>query len=371
MSMWRIIIGLMLSAFVGGLIYISFRAARFKTAERVSRGRRWLARLLCFGMFAALTALMWIVWNMMNAVVCMIHLILFWLLCDLAAFIVSKIRHIRPKRYRSGAAAIILCAVWLVGGWFSAHHVWTTTYTLTTDKLEENMRIVQISDAHIGATFHVDGFLAHVEKVNALEPDLVVITGDFVDDDTSREDMLASCDALGQLDAPSGVLFVYGNHDTGYYSEAKRGWTGAELRDRLAQNGVTILEDEIYEVNDRLCVAGRIDRSKKQRGGRVSAQRLLQGIDKSRYIVVLDHQPNDFDEEAEAGADLVLCGHTHGGKFIPINHVGEWIGENDLRYGHEKRGGTDFIVSSGISNWTFKFKTGCRSEYVVIDILAG
>ncbi|MBR5009876.1 MAG: metallophosphoesterase, partial [Clostridia bacterium] len=183
--------------------------------------------------------------------------------------------------------------------------------------------------------------------------------------------MLASCDALGQLDAPSGVLFVYGNHDTGYYSEAKRGWTGAELRDRLAQNGVTILEDETYDVNDRLCVAGRNDKSKRQRGGRVSAQRLLQGIDKSIYIVVLDHQPNDFDAEAEAGADLVLCGHTHGGQFIPINHVGEWIGENDLRYGHEKRGGTDFIVSSGISNWTFKFRTGCRSEYAVIDILAG
>ena len=85
---------------------------------------------------------------------------------------------------------------------------------------------------------------------------------------------------------------------------------------------------------------------------------------------MLDHQPSDFDAEAAAGADLVLCGHTHGGQFIPINHVGEWIGENDLRYGHEKRGDTDFIVSSGISNWTFKFKTGCRSEFVVIDLLA-
>ena len=73
--------------------------------------------------------------------------------------------------------------------------------------------------------------------------------------------------------------------------------------------------------------------------------------------------------EASAGADLVLCGHTHGGQFIPINHVGEWIGENCLRYGHEKRGDTDFIVSSGISIWTFRFKTGCKSEIVVIDLV--
>jgi predicted MPP superfamily phosphohydrolase len=89
-----------------------------------------------------------------------------------------------------------------------------------------------------------------------------------------------------------------------------------------------------------------------------------------RYVILLDHQPYDFDAEAAAGADLVLCGHTHGGQFIPINHIGEWIGENALRYGHEKRQNTDFIVSSGISNWTFRFKTGCHSEIVVIELKA-
>ena len=66
----------------------------------------------------------------------------------------------------------------------------------------------------------------------------------------------------------------------------------------------------------------------------------------------------------------MLCGHTHAGQFIPIDHVGEWIGENDLRYGHEKRQDTDFIVTSGISNWAFKFKTSACSEYVVIDLVA-
>ena len=79
-------------------------------------------------------------------------------------------------------------------------------------------------------------------------------------------------------------------------------------------------------------------------------------------------KPYDFDGEAEAGADLVLCGHTHGGQFIPVRHVGEWVGENALRYGHERRQGTDFVVSSGISNWALRFKTGCRSEIVVVDL---
>ncbi|MBP5240222.1 MAG: serine/threonine protein phosphatase, partial [Oscillospiraceae bacterium] len=193
---------------------------------------------------------------------------------------------------------------------------------------------------------------------------------DFVDDDTSREDMLGGCEALGGLKTTCGVFFVYGNHDSGYFSEEARGWSGAELRDALEANGVVVLEDAFSNIGDGLIIAGRKDRSVEQRGGaRKTAAELLCGLDQSAYIVLLDHQPHDFDAEAAAGADLVLCGHTHGGQFIPINHVGEWIGENCLRYGHEKRLDTDFIVSSGISNWSFRFKTGCKSEYVVIDLI--
>ncbi len=365
--MWYAIIGLMLSVFALGLVYISFRAARFRAVRSFVKDRNWLARLLCLGVFAELTGFLWLIWNMMNAVVCMIHLMLFWAICDLVSLIVAKIRNKKSERYWAGAAAILLCVSWLIWGWFSAHLVWTTVYTIETDKLDEDFRIVQISDSHIGATFDSDGFLSYIEKINALKPDLVAVTGDFVDDDTSKEDMLASCDALGKLDATYGVVFVYGNHDNGYYSALEHGWTGAELRSRLEENGVIILEDKLYDAGGRLIVAGRKDRSRQRR---LTAGQLLENAEKGKYTVVLDHQPSDFDAEAAAGADLVLCGHTHGGQFIPINHVGEWIGENDLRYGHEKRGDTDFIVSSVISNWTFKFKTGCWSEYVVIDLLA-
>ena len=117
--MWLIIIGLMLAAFAGGLLYISFRAAHFAAVQRVAHGRKWLARLLCFGFFVLLTAVLWLAWNMMNAVACMIHLVLFWLICDFAAFLVEKIGKKRPKRYLAGAAAIALCVLWLAGGWIA------------------------------------------------------------------------------------------------------------------------------------------------------------------------------------------------------------------------------------------------------------
>lgn len=366
MFLWAAVIGAVLAIFAAGLLYIAFRAARFPAVLALVRGKRVRARLLCLAAFAALAGLIWALWGLMNALVCLIHLVAFWMLCDLAAFLLAKIRQTAPRPGRAGAAAMVLCVLWLAGGWAADHHVWTTRYAFTSPKLDRPIRLVQITDAHVGTTFHADGFLKHMEAVNALAPDAVLLTGDFVDDDTSRADMLAACDALGQLNAP--VFFAYGNHDKGYYAESSRGWTGAELHTALGKNGVLVLEDESAAL-DGLLIVGRKDRSAEQRGdGRKTAAELLSAADTSKYIVLLDHQPHDFDEEAAAGADLVLCGHTHGGQLIPINHVGEWIGENALAYGHERRQGTDFIVSSGISNWALRFKTGCRSEIVVVDL---
>ena len=73
---------------------------------------------------------------------------------------------------------------------------------------------------------------------------------------------------------------------------------------------------------------GRMDKSA---GGRKSASEMIEGLDSDKYMIMLDHQPSDYAAEAEAGADLVLSGHTHGGQMLPINKVGEWLGTNDFR----------------------------------------
>ena len=90
--------------------------------------------------------------------------------------------------------------------------------------------------------------------------------------------------------------------------------------------------------------------------------------DPEKYIIVLDHQPSDYENEAETAADLVVSGHTHGGQLIPITYVGEWLGMNDRTYGYERRNNTDFIVTSGIADWEMDFKTGTISEYVIITV---
>ena len=87
-------------------------------------------------------------------------------------------------------------------------------------------------------------------------------------------------------------------------------------------------------------------------------EELTADLDPDKFSIVLDHQPQDYEAQAKAGVDLVLSGHTHGGQLFPDDRV----------YGYEKRGSTNFIVTSGISDWAIKFKTGCRSEYLMLEI---
>ena len=175
--------------------------------------------------------------------------------------------------------------------------------------------------------------------------------------------MLTACEALGRLKTTYGIYSVYGNHDVGYFRY--RDFTEEELQAALAENGVTLLRDESAEIGDSFTVTGRLDRSYSERE---TAQALTEPLDKSRYLIMLDHQPNDYGAEAAAGADLVLSGHTHGGHVFPAGLIGLLIGANERIYGTERRGNTDFLVTSGASGWAIPFKTGCISEYCVIEV---
>ena len=124
-----------------------------------------------------------------------------------------------------------------------------------------------------------------------------------------------------------------------------------------------------FLIDNRFYIIGRKDFSEILRGNpRQSMNELLQNLNKEKFSIILDHQPNDYNNQTDAEADLVLSGHTHGGQLFPLNKVGEWIGANDKTYGYEKRKQTNFIVTSGLSDWAIKFKTGTKSEFVVIDI---
>ena len=208
-----------------------------------------------------------------------------------------------------------------------------------------------------------DKFIEYIEKINETNPDIVVVTGDFIDDDTKEKDMIKGCIGLGKLKTKYGVYFIYGTHDKGYFTY--RSYDDKVFREELKKNGVTILEDELYKVSDYIYLVGRQDKSEVSRK---SIDELVKYIDKEKYTIDLNHQPNDYENEEKAGIDLVLSGHTHGGQFFPIGQLGTLVGANNSFYGLTKRGNTNFIVNSGMGDWAIKFKTGTIAEYGVIDI---
>lgn len=368
--MWAILLGTLVIGTIAGILYLGNRFTKFTLIQKTAKGKKLVRYLL--GLLFPLLILLGTgtLLGPINAEIVILHLVAVWLACDGTAWLIQKKRGKTPKKYLAGAFALGITAIYLTCAWFLANHVWRTPYTLETDKQVENLRIVQIADSHVGNTFDGEGFLKHVQAMQAENPDLVVITGDFVDDDTSREDMIAACRALGTLETTYGVFYVFGNHDKGYYGPEFRGYSGQDLVDELEKNRVTVLQDQIVPLGDSFYLIGRQDRFEEHRPGssRASMEDLTAGLDPNRYSIVLDHQPYDYDAQEAAGVDLVLSGHTHGGQFFPFNYMGQWTGIDAKTYGLEKRSNTSFIVTSGIADWALKFRTGCRSEYVVVDV---
>lgn len=300
--------------------------------------------------------------DLFNTIVVILHLVLFWIIFDFIFLIIKKVTKNEYKIYLSGIISVSFTLIYLLYGVFSVYNVRKTVYNINTHKNLKELKIVQITDSHLGTTFDGNGFKKYCNEINKINPDIIVITGDYVDDSTNKKDMIIATKALGKIKTKYGIYFVYGNHDKGYFNY--RDFNNDELRKELTKNNITILEDESILVNDEFYIVGRQDKTETTRK---KAKELTKDLDKNKYIIMLDHQPNDYKNEMN-NADLVLSGHTHGGQLIPIGQVGVKFGFNDKTYGLEKRGNTNFIVSSGISDWALKFKTGTISEYVIINI---
>lgn len=258
--------------------------------------------------------------------------------------------------------AILITIIYLGYGFYSAYDVKKTTYNLTTTKNISDMRIAQISDVHLGTTFDGNGFKKYVQEIIKEKPDLIVLTGDFVDDSSNKKDIEVALESFKNVKIKYGIYFIFGNHDKGYSKGID--FTEEYLKEELSKNNIRVLEDQVVTF-DNIILVGRQDKSVSNRR---PAYGLISELDKEKYIIVLDHQPNDYARLSKTNADLVLSGHTHGGQMLPLGYIGLLMKSNDQVYGLKKIENTNFIVSSGISNWAVKFKTGAIAEYVIINI---
>jgi predicted MPP superfamily phosphohydrolase len=259
-----------------------------------------------------------------------------------------------------------------VYGYANLHTVQMTSYTVRTDKdvRATGYRVALIADVHFGVSLDEAALLEKCAEIAAQAPDLVVLCGDIVDHSATREGMQSVFRALGAIESTYGVYYVYGNHDRP--SRMMQGpFSAEELNAAIEESGITILQDECVQITDDLVLVGREDRS-KGRGDtpRASIEALLADVERTDFILTLDHQPNEYAENTAAGTDLLLSGHTHGGQLFPLDILQEIVPFNDAVYGEYALGKDGIaIVTSGFGTWEIPIKTAAPAEYVIIDIL--
>jgi hypothetical protein len=223
-------------------------------------------------------------------------------------------------------------------------------------------RIVQLTDVHVGPTIGKDFIEDLVAKVNALEPDLVAITGDLVDGSVAELGALVA--PLGKLRAREGVYFVTGNHE--YYSGVDQ-WL-----EFLGTLGIRVLRNEHVSIrgDEGFDLAGIDDASAASygRGHGADLHRAVGGRSPSRALVLLAHQPNGIALAERLGVDLQLSGHTHGGQLFPWNFVVRLV--FPFLAGLYRQGRTQVYVSEGTGYWGPPMRVGTAAEITHIELVA-
>lgn len=267
---------------------------------------------------------------------------------------------------RSRAFAVVgFASVAAIAGMFSAlkppalnrHEIRLERWPAALD----GFRIALISDIHIGSMLDARFARSIVDRVNALEPDLIAVAGDLVDGPVKhlREDVAPFAD----LRARHGVYFVTGNHD--YYSGADPWLAEVEKlgMQALRNERVTISQDgahfELAGVDDH-----RANLFGPGHGEDVPAA--LAGRNPDDAVVLLAHDPSTFPAAVKADVDLQLSGHTHGGQIWPFNLlVRAAVG---FVAGHYRRGRSQLLVSCGTGYWGPPMRVRAPAEIIEITL---
>lgn len=247
-----------------------------------------------------------------------------------------------------------IVALILVGGNIQYHNKSRSHITLKTDKIDAPVRIIGISDLHLGYSISKKELSRWVDAINAERPDLVIIAGDLIDNQLRPVLSQSLHKELQKIDASRGVYACTGNHE--YISGIRNS------ADFFRQSGITLLRDSTVQVGD-LTIIGREDHSRKNRK---PLRELTENVDKRTFTILLNHQPYDLDETRRANIDFQFSGHTHRGQVFPASLIADRVFE--LSHGYMQKGNSHFYVSSGIGIWGGKFRIGTRSEYVVLDL---
>jgi len=226
----------------------------------------------------------------------------------------------------------------------------------------KELNVVVMSDIHLGTIIRSTYLGILVDRVNQLKPDLVLLAGDIVDEDVSPLAEQDMAKILQGIQSTYGVYAITGNHE--YFSGVRAAVS------YLEKSNITVLEDTTVKVADSFYIVGRKDRmAERMAGGRKNLEDLVNNLDHSLPLILMDHQPYHLEVAEENGIDLQLSGHTHHGQLFPFNYITYKIYENS--WGYLKKGNTHYYVSCGVGTWGPPIKTNSVPEIVQIKIRFG
>jgi uncharacterized protein len=271
----------------------------------------------------------------------------------------------RSEKVKKLAALIVsvFVLIMVTAGFINSKTINTRNYYIYVDKKVGDLKylnIVMVSDMHLG-TINGKMFAYNVvDKIAKLKPDIVLLAGDIIDEDINPVLHDKVGDALYELNAKYGVYGITGNHE--YIGGVDK------AVNFLRSHSFKMLRDSVVLVNNSFYVVGREDLSKNRFEGknRKSLNELLKNVDKTKPIIMMDHQPFHLEEAYDNGVDLQLSGHTHNGQLWPLNYV---VGNiYDLAWGLKRKGHTCYYVSCGVAGWGPPVRIGSRPEIVKIRL---
>lgn len=226
-------------------------------------------------------------------------------------------------------------------------------------KLTE-LNIVAASDLHLSP---IDGerlLTRIIDKMNSLNPDIILLAGDIVDDKAEILDARNIGESFRRLNPKYGIYTINGNHE--FINEVNASVQYAE------HLGMKVLRDEYVLIDSSFYVVGREDTTMYQFTGknRKTLKQIVETIDTNHPRILLDHTPYKLEVARENNFALQFSGHTHHGQIWPANIITSMIYE--LSWGYKKKGNTHYYTTSGAGTWGPPVRTGSKSEIVNIGI---
>ncbi|QOR67160.1 metallophosphoesterase [Cytobacillus suaedae] len=310
-----------------------------------------VGRVFGFVLFNILGAYWMAVFYLLLIILPVVHLSV-WLLQ------LTRVPRHRVEKW-AGVVTFILVIGLISYGSYNAYSPVVSSYQMNIDKPAGDigeLNVVMASDMHFGLLSNRDHAERLVKEINLLQPDIVLFPGDVFDDDIDQYIQQEIDEVMDGIKSTYGVYASLGNHD-------KYEGTMEELITVLEDSDIEVLYDEAMLIENSLTIVGRKDLTENDR---LSVPALMDGVDMTKPIIMLDHQPYELDIAQQNGIDLLVAGHTHRGQVFPGNLITSKVYEVDWGYLQKEQLHT--VVSSGYGFWGPPIRLGSRSEIVQITV---